>query len=282
MPTVGGILEPVTGPPGTAANQVGDWDCPSWQAGAGGGNRFLRISISNNPGAPHFGGTFNLLRNDQQNTWRVLVQPGTDGIAEVSRFFQTLMGPWAAGQENFAYMNQKGNPGPRLLANLNANGAVTQTFGCVNTTGTPGGSLMIGSPIIGVGSNCGTPTTVRPNGQDWGFRLSTADVEGSDPFPFGLVITENPPGSPFAPNVGTQPTTQGFFFSRKGGDSVSGTGRNLVLVGGGVAVDPNSGNAYFRVLDLRLDLTAVPEPATGLGIVAGATALVALAGRRWS
>jgi hypothetical protein len=110
--------------------------------------------------------------------------------------------------------------------------------------------------------------------------MTTGDVEGSDPFPFGLVITSAvPPGTPFAPNVGTQPTGAGFFFTRMGTDAVSGTNRNLVLVGGGISVDPNSGNAFFRITDLRLDMK-VPEPAMGIGLVAGAGALVALARRR--
>jgi hypothetical protein len=157
---------------------------------------------------------------------------------------------------------------------------VIGTQGCVNGTGTAGGSFMLGSPIAGAGSNCGTPTTVMAPAQAWGFALSTGDVEGSDPFPFGLVITSAaPPGTPFSPNVGTQPGSAGFFFTRMGTDTVSGTNRNLVLVGGGVAVDPNSGNAFFRVMDLRLDMT-VPEPAMGFGLIAGVTGLIALASRR--
>lgn len=141
---------------------------------------------------------------------------------------------------------------------------------------------MLGNVILGPGSNCGTPTSVMDPGQGWGFPLSTGDVEGSDPFPFGLVITSAaPPGTPFAPNVGTQAASAGFFFTRMGTDQVSGTNRNIVLLGGGVSVDPPSGNAFFRITEMHLEMT-VPEPATGLGLFAGAAALVALARRRRS
>ena len=68
-------------------------------------------------------------------------------------------------------------------------------------------------------------------------------------------------------------------FSRMGTDSVSGTNRNLVLLGGGVSVDPDSGNAFFRVTDLRMNMS-VPEPATSLGLLAGGGVLLALARRR--
>jgi hypothetical protein len=278
------LAEPAGTPaPGTAMNQVGNWDCPSCPAGAGGGDRFLRMAITNTSGRNNFGGTFSLLRNVESNVWRVLVQPGTDGVAEVSRSWMDLKNfAWTGGRPNFEYTENPGNPGPRLLANLNANGAVVATQGCVNPTGTPGGSFMIGSPIVGAGSNCGTPTAEDPPGQGWGFKMSTGDIEGSDPFPFGLVITSAaPPGTPFSPNVGTQPGSAGFFFTRMGTDAVSGTNRNLVLVGGGISVDPNSGNAFFRITDLRLNMT-VPEPGMGLGLVAGGMALLGLARRRRS
>jgi hypothetical protein len=108
--------------------------------------------------------------------------------------------------------------------------------------------------------------------------MTTGTISGSDPYPFGLVIT-TVGGTPFNPNFGTQPVSQGFFFSRMGTDSVSGTNRNLVLLGGGVAVDPGSGNAFFRITDLSMNMS-VPEPAAGLGLLAGGGALIALARRR--
>ena len=94
--------------------------------------------------------------------------------------------------------------------------------------------------------------------------MTTGDLEGSDPFPFGLVITSAaPPGTAFAPNIGSQPGTAGFFFTRMGTDNVVGTQRNLVLLGGGVSLDPASGNAAFWIQDLRLTMS-VPEPGIGL------------------
>jgi hypothetical protein len=277
------LAQPATPAPGTAANPVGNWDCASWPAGAGGGDRFLRIGVSNVSGRSHFGGALSLLRNVRSNSWRVLVQPGTDGIAEVSRSWMAFDDlAWTGGRPNFQYTTAPGNPGPRLLANLNANGAVTATLGCVNPTGTPGGSFMQGSPIVGAGSNCGTPVTPATPQQGWGFRMTTGDIEGSDPFPFGLVITTAAaPATPFAPNVGSQPGSAGFFFTRMGTDRVTTGGgqRNLVLLGGGVAVDPASGNAFFRIMDLRMDIV-VPEPALGMGLVVGAIGLVGLSRRR--
>jgi hypothetical protein len=278
------LAEPAGTPaPGTVGNQVGNWDCASWPAGAGGGDRFIRISISNDAGSSHFGGAFRLLRNTRQNIWRVKVQPGTNGVAEVERGWQVFDAvDWTPGHPNFGYTVNANERGPRLFANLNANGAVTATMGCVNGTGTPGGSFMVGNPIIGVGSNCGTSPTPNIGAQGWGFPMTTGIVSGSDPFPFGLVITSAiPPGTPFAPNVGTQAASAGFFFTRMGEDSVTGTNRNLVLIGGGVGVDPPSGNAFFRISDLRLDMT-VPEPAMGIGLVAGMLALVAVGRRRRS
>jgi hypothetical protein len=276
--------EPETPSPGVVANQIGDWDCAS-QQGAATGAFNVRLAISNTPEANHFGSTFSMLRNDLQNTWRVLVQPGTDGYAEVSRsWMDNPNWAWTPGLPNFQYFTNPGNPGPRLVATLAGNGAVAATFGCVNPTGTigEGATFVPGQGVItGPGSNCGTPGPKDP-GQGWGFALSTGDVEGSDPWPFISVTSAVPPGTAFAPNVNTRTAAQGFFFTRMGGDqTTAGTRRNIVLLGGGLARDPNSGNLFFRILDLRFDMT-VPEPAMGLGLVAGATALVALARRRRS
>ena len=270
-------------PPGTPNNQIGDWNCAS-QQGAATGALNVRIGISNEVGASHFGGTFSLLRNVGSNVWRVLVQPGTDGVAEVSRSWMDLVDfAWTGGRPNFEYTSNPGNPGPRLLANLNPNGAVTKTLGCVNPAGTPGGTFAPGNPpIIGPGSNCGTRTLPDEPGQGWGFKMTTGDVEGSDPFPFVGVTSAVPPGTAFAPNANPRTPGQGFFFTRMGTDRVTGTSRrNIVLLGGGIARDPNSGNLFFRITDLHLDIL-VPEPVMGLGLVAGVAALVALARRRQS
>jgi hypothetical protein len=276
------ISENPTAPaPGTVAAQIGNWDCPSWPAGAGGGDRFIRFGLSNNTGRQNFGGTFSLLRNFVQNVWRVPVQPSTPNApdAEATRTFMIVTDlPWTPGRPNFAYQSAEVIKGPRVFARLNGNGAVQSTFGCTNGVGTPGGSFMQGSPIPALGNNCGTNMDPNAAVQAWGFKLTTGTISGSDPYPFGLVVT-TVGGTPFNPNFGTQPVSQGFFFSRMGADAVSGTNRNLVLLGGAVAVDPDSGNAFFRIMDLQMNLQ-VPEPTTSLGLLAGAGALIALARRR--
>jgi hypothetical protein len=267
--------------PGTPNNQIGDWNCAS-QQGAASGALNVRMAISNTPGANQFGGTFSLLDGTEENIWRVLVQPGTDGIAEVVRNWVTVDHiAWAGGQPNFSYFTRPGNAGPRINARLDAYGAPAETFGCVNGIGTigVGATFELGKdPFIGPGSNCGTAAN-PPAGQKWGFLMTTGDVEGSDPWPFISVTSAVPPGTAFAPNVNPRTAGQGFFFTRMGTDNVVGTRRNLVLVGGGVLRDPASGNLAFDVTDLRLELT-VPEPVLGLGVVAGAVGLVALARRR--
>jgi hypothetical protein len=163
---------------------------------------------------------------------------------------------------------------------LDAYGGVAETLGCVNPTGTVGGTFDgPGAPIIGFGSNCGTPPPPATQPQGWGFKMTTGTVSGSDPWPFVSATTATPPGTPFAPNFNPRTAGQGFFFTRMGGDStMASTRRNIVLLGGGVIRDPGSGNLFFRILDLRLDMT-VPEPAMGLGLVAGAMVLVGLARR---
>lgn len=271
---------------GTSAAPIGNWDCPSWQAGAGGGDRFLRLSISNAPGAQHYGGTLSLLRNHSMNVWRVPTPPSTPNAsdAEVTRSFMNITNlPWSGGRENFAFTNLGGNNGPLLLGKLNARGAVEATFGCQNGLGTNGGNINPGNPILNVGSNCGT-NIATPNvpGQGWGFKMTTGTLSGSDPYPFGLNVT-TVAGTPFNPtfnsvDVAIQP---GFLFSRAGRDELTTASgnRNLVMLGGGVAVDPSSGNAFFRITELRMQLS-VPEPATGLGLLAGAGALLAMARRR--
>jgi hypothetical protein len=190
---------------------------------------------------------------------------------------------WTPGRTNFGFTSLGGNNGPRLLARLDASGGIAETFGCVNPTGTNGGDydpLNPGVPILGPGSNCGTDPSPNAAGLGWGFKLTTGTVSGSDPYPFGLVITTLA-GTPFNPVFQSQPASLGFYFSRMGTDTVtpSGNERNIVMLGGGLAADPDSGNSFFRIMDLRMTMT-VPEPAAALGLLTGAGALLALARRR--
>jgi len=278
---------------GSTATPNGEWDCGFWLDAALAGERGLRISISNaaGAGAPHFGGTLDILRNQLLNVWRVPVQPSTPNAsdAEVTRSFMdfadptNLPKPWPGGDENFHYVQATGNNGPRILASINANGAIAGTHGCVNGVGTVGGGgyvPQVVNPVLG--SNCGTDPVQGSPGQDWGFKMTTGTISGSDPYPFGPVVTTAlSPGTIFNPNFGTQAASLGFFWSRQGGDSASGTNRNIVLLGGGVSVDPGSGNSFFRTTRLEMNMT-IPEPATSLGLLAGAGVLIGLARRRGS
>ena len=129
---------------------------------------------------------------------------------------------------------------------------------------------------------------------------TTGTVSGSDIWPFIIVQDQtftasimttgggtgpetgsgywNWPATPFNPGVLAKPS-YGFFFTRMGTDEITtGGARNIVLLGGGIATSPSSGNLFFRITDLRMQL--VPEPATGLALVAGVAGLVAMARRR--
>jgi hypothetical protein len=273
---------PASPAPGTTAAPIGQWDCPFWGDGAAAGDRFLRMAITNTSGRPNFGGTLTLLRNHIQNVWRVPGAPSTPNAndAEVTRSWMNIVSQaWTGGRPNFEYTGVGGNRGPRILAQLNGNGAIAATFGCANGVGTVGTPYIQGQAQTGPGVDCGTNTAPQSEGQGWGFKMTTGTVSGSDPYPFGLVVT-TVAGTPFNPSFGSQAASLGFFFSRQGTDAITGGGnRNLVLLGGGIAVDPNSGNAFFRITNLSMDMS-VPEPATGLGLIAGAGLLVGLVRRR--
>ncbi len=271
---------PASPAPGTVGAQIGNWNCANYTQGA----RQLRISIFNTSGRPNYGGTMSVLRNANSNVWRVLVQPGMMGTpAQVERSWMELTNfAWTPGRPNFQFTPNPGNNGPVIIAQLNANGAVTQTSGCVNTGGTPTPSVgqpfvQGGLPIIGPGVNCGTDPGVDQPGLGWGFKMSTGTISGSDFYPFLNATTVS--GTPLAPNFVPGGFGDGFFFTRMGTDMVTGTNRNIVLLGGGVAGDPDSTNNFFRIKDLRMTLNT-PEPAMGLGLVAGAGALIALGRRR--
>ncbi len=279
---------PLNPAPGTVAAKVGNWDCNAYNA-AGVGNRAKRFSITNSVGAPHFGGTFSMLRNTRQNVWRIPVQPSTPNApnAQAERSWMSLANhAWTPGRPNFQFASNPGNNGPRILARLDAGGAVKTTFGCANGVGTigvgktfmgipaPGGPFL---PIIGPGVNCGTDPGIDNPGQGWGFKMTTGTLSGSDFFPFSTETTAL--GTPFNPNRIPLAFGNGFFFTRMGDDSVVGTVRNIVLLGGGIAVDPDSGNAFDRVTHINMKLQ-VPEPAGAVGLLVGAGALLGLARRR--
>jgi len=275
--------------PGTVGNKAGDWDCDAWNAQLP-GNRGKRFGIINEEDANHYGGTMNVLRNTGQNVWRVLVQPSTPmaNNAQVERSWMSLMNlTWTPGRPNFEFRTNPGNNGPRILARLGTGdrlGQVIQTFGCANGTGTigVGKTFMLPGPngpfvpILGPGNNCGTEMVADNPGQGWGFKMTTGTISGSDFFPFSTETTAL--GSPFNPQRVLNAAAP-FFFTRMGDDSVVGTARNLVLIGGAISVDPDSGNSFDRILSLTMKLQ-VPEPSAAAGLLAGTAAIVALARRR--
>jgi len=276
------VHNPLAPAPGTAMAPIGNWNCPGW-FNPGVNNRGNRIEISNITPRQRFGGTFTLLRNSNQNVWRVAIQPGTMGtLAIVERDVNVLANhAWTPGRNNFEYVGNPAQKGPRIRAQLNANGAIQSTFGCENGVGTVGPVFVQnGNPIVALGNNCGTNPVNAPEGQGWGFKLTTGTVQASDVFPFSRSTTAMA-GTPFNPHLqANAPGVFGFIATRMGNDEVTAMGaRNIVLIGGGLAFDPGSGNLFQRFTDLRMTLT-VPEPAAAIGIFIGAGALAGLARRR--
>lgn len=277
-PNVPNSLNPA---PGTNFAKVGNWNCPKY-TNPGPGNRFARIRIVNTVGAPHFGGLLNILRSYRRSLWLVRVQPSTPmaNDAVVARPFYDIVGRnLTPGRNNFDFHGNLRQAGPQVFARLNARGAVEQTFGCVNLAGDPGPAYPGPpnpngpfDPIVGRGNNCGTLAASSRSTEAWGFRLTTGTISGSDIFPF--LSEKTALGTPFNPQIVPRPTgSTGFFFTRMGQDEVTGTVRNLVLVGGSIVVDPSSANVFNRVLSLRMRLEA-PEPAQATGVLVGAAAMV--------
>ncbi len=280
--------------PGNVGVPAGNWDCLVYN-NPGAGNQPGRISINNDVGAPHFGGVLSVLRNISSNVWRRQIAPSTldASDAQVERSWMSLMNQaWTPGRPNFQFTQVLGNNGPIVLARMNANNVVAETFGCANGVGTVGpGKNYLGfgnGPIVGPGGPvagaCGTDPGVNAPGQAWGFKMTTGTISGSDMGP--AFSSKTALGTPFAPGTVMTPTPRpkvGFFFTRMGDDSVSGTGanavRNIVLLGGSFASDPESVNIFNRVMSLRMRLQ-VPEPGVAAGVLVGASALLGFALRR--
>lgn len=278
---------PLVPMPGTAMAPVGNWNCTRYTA-AGPGRRGIRLSIQN-ASAARFGGTLRLLRNQRATIWRVVEEPATPmAFGVVERAWRTGMFEEPAGGPNFVLQSLAEQNGPRIFARLNARGAVTATAGCANGVGTVGpGKTFMGLPgfrgpfvpITGPGNACGTDPVPAPPEKIIGFRMTTGTLSGSDFFPFLDATTAL--GTPFAPNVQPRSFAQGMFFTRMGEDShtpAQDFTRNVVLLGGGIAHDPKSANAFFRVTELRMRII-VPAPEIGVGLAASTLLLATFAAR---
>ncbi|MBY0399123.1 hypothetical protein K2X89_02430, partial [Myxococcota bacterium] len=140
-------LSPSPAGPGSAMAPVGNWNC-TWYTAAGPGRRGVRLAISNDSGAAHFGGTLRLLRSQRATIWRVVEPPATPmAFATVERAWRTGVFDEAAGGPNFVEQALPEHNGPKIRARLNARGAITATAGCANGLGTVGpGKTYMGLP----------------------------------------------------------------------------------------------------------------------------------------
>jgi hypothetical protein len=216
-------------------------------------NRQARIHIE--PAGPSnaFGGVLELMRNVTGQVWLLKppfpTPPLTGASAIASKNPRTVTQPWAGGLENYQYGTEPRGNGPNYPVSLDGNGVI-QGFLTTPSCGTP--------PC-----NLGTPTSPMSPGTNWGFRLTTGVVSGSD---------ASPP---------LNATTPFFFWAEQGQDTTSmttggGTQRNLVLIGGGISKSPASGTPtmFNTITKIRM---VVPEPAMSSGLVAGLLLLGAAA-----
>jgi len=237
-------------PPGTPPLQTGNTSCTNF-ASPGSANRPQRIGINNIPGAPHFGGTFELLRHRVGHAWFVPVAPTSNNPTAVvsnqpNNVLSTLCPPnnpdcamWSPGLGNYRFVTEFNSLGPNYSALLTPSGRI---------------STLLGS--------LGTPSGTQPNDFRTGFAFTTGTVSGSD-----LTPPNNTTATPF------------FFFTAMGTDNrTTTTGGavtgNIVLVGGSVAVSSGAGALFNRVVFLSM---RVPEPGVGISLLAGVSGLVGLA-----
>lgn len=185
------------------------------------------------PGPNTFGGAFRLLRSITGGAWFVF-NPGTTPTKTVGFSPNVRNQPWTAGITNQEQVIDT-NPGlstVRINVMLGANGSITD-------------------PGTGIGP---PPTPTAPNGIATGFKMTTGTLVFSDATPA---------------TVGGGPFTS----TQAGSDNRTAGGEgNIQLIGGAVAYAGFTGNVFYRITRLTMD---VPEPASMLALGVG---LVALAG----
>lgn len=257
---------------GSGAGAGGDIDwCPP-AAGSAGGNTncvnfttagagALPIRIGVKPqSANAFGGTFQMLRNTFNAASWILAQAtgvsGTPALFSVQP--RTSSFPWTPGAPNYQYLQNDIVPGPVYSGFI-----VTQ----MTPTDPVNTSMVSASPMF----VSPAPPDTFADGRAWGFRMTTGRVSGSDGAP-DTTPTSNPTFFFFA-TTGKDTTT----VATPVGGTAPTTVRNLVLVGGAIAISGTGGNLFFRVNQLEMQL---PEPSTGLGLAAGVLLLAGLVGWR--
>lgn len=219
---------------------------------AGPGTHNIALNIAKTGNNNGFGGVYNLVRNVSAGVWFAkspFVPLMNTTLTQVVSYQDNDQDtPWPGGQDNFHVASRVRVKGFRYRALL------------TNRTGTedPNSTLHGGIATL---LNPNSPTTPLPDppvtDMEWGFRLTTGVVSGSDMLP--------------------DPTS----FITTGKDTVtpSGNVRNLVLVGGGIATSFTSGNGslFNRNMVMKFSLVNVPEPGTLGALGAGVIGLAGLA-----
>lgn len=201
-----------------------------------GGQGFIGIT----PGPNTFGGAFIYLRHFQAGTGAWFVKnPGPD-VTKTLGFNPNLLGveeTTMGGMINNA--NHPWTPGVtnrRVIIDVNPASDLYTGF------------LASNGAIQTLGAFQGVATNPAPNGIGTGFKMTTGSVIGSD---------------------ATPPTSMGgpFTFSTAGYDTRDASGNgNIQMIGGSVIYGGSSGNVFFRIHRLRME---VPEPVSSLALIAG-------------
>lgn len=216
------------------------------EAGAATYNIALKIAKTGNNNG--FGGVYNLVRNVHAGVWFALspfVPMMNTTLTQVVSFKNNdNTNTWPAGQDNFAVNTFMGSKGNRYRAHL------TDVTGTADPLSTIHGAI---ATLLNPGSPTAPIASPPVTDLEWGFRMTTGVVSGSD----------------MAPNATSFITT--------GKDTVtpSGNVRNLVLVGGGMATSQGSGTLALFNRNMIMKFSVVPEPGT---LVALAVGVVGLAG----
>jgi len=222
---------------------------------AGPGTYNIALNMAKTGNNNGFGGVYNLVRNVNAGVWFALSPfvplMNTTQTQIVSFQDNDNFRPWPAGQDNFHVSTGTGEKGFRYKALLTNKTGTEDPLSTIH--GAIGTLLNENSPTSPIAS---PPIT----NMEWGFRLTTGVLSGSD----------------MAPDATSFITT--------GKDTVTASGniRNLVLVGGGIATSKGSGvtSLFNRNMVMKFSMVNVPEPGTLGALAAGVIGLAGLARMR--